>query len=236
MKKSVCALLLSVLAVAATGQVSSTNGNFTATTPSNLSLQTQAGTVTSTRLTILSAGANAGFVGIGTTAPADLLHVNGNLRGTRLNLTGGVLNTPSAINLSFSTNNATRMTILGATSGSRLAGFVGLNTTTPDDWFHVNGNIRANQFNTVSGVLNTIGDTDLSFRTNNTARMTIGANGLVGIGTASPGAVLDVAGRGDGSATDFRVGGRIQSNSAYGGVWLSDTNDGLVGNNGENIG
>ncbi|MFM7855404.1 MAG: beta strand repeat-containing protein, partial [Flammeovirgaceae bacterium] len=169
-------------------------------------------------------------------APIDLLHVNGNVRANQFNSVSGILNTIGTANLSFRTNNTARMTILGATSGSRLAGFVGLNTTTPDDWFHVNGNIRANQFNTVSGVLNTIGATDLSFRTNNTARMTIGANGLVGIGTASPGAVLDVAGRGDGSATDFRVGGRIQSNSAYGGVWLSDTNDGFVGNNGENIG
>ncbi|MFM7855750.1 MAG: hypothetical protein ACKO96_28455, partial [Flammeovirgaceae bacterium] len=185
MKKSVCALMLSVLAVAATGQVSSTNGNFTATTPSNLSLQTQAGTVTSTRLTILSATSGsrlAGFVGLNTTTPDDWFHVNGNIRANQFNSVSGVLNTIGATNLSFRTNNTARMTILGATSGSRLAGFVGLNTPTPDDWFHVNGDIRANQFNSVSGVLNTIGATDLSFRTNNTARMTIGSNGLVGIG------------------------------------------------------
>ena len=185
MKKSVCALMLSVLALAATGQVSSTNGNFTATTPSNLSLQTQAGTVTSTRLTILSATSGsrlAGFVGLNTPTPDDWFHVNGNIRANQFNSVSGVLNTIGATNLSFRTNNAARMTILGATSGSRLAGFVGLNTPTPDDWFHVNGDIRANQFNSVSGVLNTIGATDLSFRTNNTARMTIGSNGLVGIG------------------------------------------------------
>jgi hypothetical protein len=181
---------MSLFAFASYGQVASTNGNFTATTPSNLSLQTQVGTTTSTRLTILSATSGsrlAGFVGLNTSAPDDWFHVNGNVRANQFNSVSGILNSLGTANLSFRTNNTARMTILGATSGSRLAGFVGLNTTTPDDWFHVNGNIRANQFNSVSGVLNTIGATNLSFRTNNAARMTInGTDGNVGIGTSNP--------------------------------------------------
>jgi hypothetical protein len=59
--------------------------------------------------------------------------------------------------------------------------------------------------------------------------------GNVGIGTASPSAKLDIVGSGGGSI-DFRVSGRIQSNSTDGGVWLSNATDGFVGNNSQNIG
>ena len=180
MKKQLLLLLTFCISLAAVAQVSSTDGTFSAAGTTNLGLRTN----TTTRLTILGSGASAGFVGVNTAAPADWFHVNGNVRANQFNSVSGILNTIGTVNLSFRTNNTARMTILGATSGSRLAGFVGLNTITPDDWFHVNGNIRANQFNSVSGVLNTIGATNLSFRTNNTARMTInGTSGNVGIGT-----------------------------------------------------
>jgi hypothetical protein len=83
--------------------------------------------------------------------------------------TDGTFSAAGTTNLGLRTNTTTRLTILG--SGTS-AGFVGVNTAAPADWFHVNGNVRANQFNSVSGILNTIGTVNLSFRTNNTARMT----------------------------------------------------------------
>jgi hypothetical protein len=178
------------LCVSASAQSNSPDGNFTASgnatnaTPS-LTLNTMVSGTATPRLSILAApGTTAGFVGIGTPAPSDLLHVNGNIRANQFNSVSGILNTIGTANLSFRINNTARMTILGATSGSRLAGFVGLNTTTPDDWFHVNGNIRANQFNSVSGVLNTTsGSTNMSFNINGTTRMLLQATtGALGIG------------------------------------------------------
>jgi hypothetical protein len=182
MKKQLLLLLTFCISLAAVAQVSSTDGTFSAAGTTNLGLRTN----TTTRLTILGSGASAGFVGVNTAAPADWFHVNGNVRANQFNSVSGILNTLGTVNLSFRTNNTARMTILGATSGSRLAGFVGLNTITPDDWFHVNGNIRANQFNSVSGILNAIGTANLSFRTNNTEQMTLKPDGNVGIGTTNP--------------------------------------------------
>jgi hypothetical protein len=61
--------------------------------------------------------------------------------------------------------------------------------------------------------------------------------GKMGIGTNAPGVKLDINGTG-GSATDFRVNGRIQigDGSAYGGIWLSNAINMLVGQNGTNVG
>ena len=212
MKKQLLLLLTFCISLAAVAQVSSTDGTFSAAGTTNLGLRTN----TTTRLTILGSGASAGFVGVNTAAPADWFHVNGNVRANQFNSVSGILNTIGTVNLSFRTNNTARMTILGATSGSRLAGFVGLNTITPDDWFHVNGNIRANQFNSVSGVLNTIGATNLSFNTNNTARMTInGTSGNVGIGTNNPSQIFHV------HSNDYS-GTRITTNATG-----SSNNDGV---------
>ncbi len=61
------------------------------------------------------------------------------------------------------------------------------------------------------------------------------ATGNVGIGTVSPAAKLDIVG-GGGAAVDLQVSGRIRSNSASGGLWLNNANDGFVGANGNNIG
>ena len=174
-----------ILSVSVSAQVSSTNGNFTTTTPSNLSLQT--GATPNTRLTILQSNGN---VGINTTSPADWLHVNGNVRATQLNITGGTLNTIGATtNMSFNINGTNRMTLL---SGGNL----GIGTATPADLLHVNGNARASQYNVVNGILNGLGTTNLLFNTNGTTRMTIlgsGTNvGFVGIGLSTPEAKLHI--------------------------------------------
>lgn len=55
--------------------------------------------------------------------------------------------------------------------------------------------------------------------------------GNVGIGTGTPGVKLDVQGVGGDYAIDLRVSGRMRSNSQHGGLWLSDKDDGFVGNN-----
>lgn len=60
-------------------------------------------------------------------------------------------------------------------------------------------------------------------------------DGKIGIGTIAPAAKLEVAGVG-GSNVDLIVNGRMKSNSVLGGLWLSNQNDGFVGNNGANIG
>jgi hypothetical protein len=161
-------------------QITSTNGNFTATTPINMSLQT--GATPATRLTILNSN---GFVGINTTAPSDWLHVNGNVRANQFNTVNGIFNTTAAAtNMSFNINGTNRLTLL-ATNGN-----FGIGTAAPADLLHVNGNLRGTQLNLTGGILNTIGATNLSFRTNGTTQMTLNTNGNLGIGTSTPGAKL----------------------------------------------
>jgi hypothetical protein len=176
-------MFYSLLSMATRAQVSSTNGNFTATTPSNLSLQT--GATPTTRLTILQSNGN---VGIGTTAPADLFHVNGIARANQFNAVNGIFNTTAGTtNMSFNINGANRMTLLAA------SGNFGIGTATPADLLHVNGNVRANQFNTVNGIFNTTAAaTNMSFNTNGSNRMTLLSGGNFGIGTATPARLLTV--------------------------------------------
>jgi hypothetical protein len=140
------------------------------------------------RMTLLAASGN---LGIGTAAPADLLHVNGNARANQLNLMGGIVNTGSATtNMSFNINGTNRMTLLAA------SGNLGIGTAAPADLLHVNGNARANQLNLVNGVLNTAGaTTNMGFSINGTNRMTLlAASGNLGIGTAAPADLLHVNG------------------------------------------
>jgi hypothetical protein len=175
---------MSLFAFASYGQVPSTNGNFTATTPSNLSLQ--AGATPTTRLTILNSN---GFVGINTTAPSDWLHVNGNVRANQFNTVNGIFNTTAAAtNMSFNINGTNRMTLLSG-------GNFGIGTAAPADLLHINGIARANQLNLAGGTINTIGAaTNMSFNINGTNQMTLLSNGNLGIGTNAPSQKLEVNG------------------------------------------
>lgn len=60
-------------------------------------------------------------------------------------------------------------------------------------------------------------------------------DGRLGVGTINPGAKVEIVGSG-GQNIDFISSGRLKSNSAQGGLWLSNTNDGFVGNYQNNIG
>jgi hypothetical protein len=113
---------------------------------------------------------SSGRVGIGTSSPAEVLHVNGNLA-----LDNGVLNTPKY--LTFRANS----------TGAEYGGI---------RWFNLqwNGNIRASITSASDGA---VFNGYLAFSTGSsgndaTEKMRIDSSGRVGIGTSSPGSLLDV--------------------------------------------
>jgi hypothetical protein len=175
MRKIICALLLSAIANMATSQITSTNGTFIAAGTANLGLLTN----TTPRLTVIGSGTNIGrvWVGTGTPSPADLLHVNGIVRSTQLNLTGGILNTIGATNLSFRTNGTTQMTL-------STSGYLGLGTPTPAYKLDVLGTINA------TSIL--IDGQPLPTSQWATTGSGINYSGNVGIGTKTPSSKLDI--------------------------------------------
>lgn len=163
------------------GQLTASAGSITATNAGgNMTFLTTAATggTTTTRMTLL----NGGSLGIGTASPADVLHVIGSTRANQFNATSGIYNVTGST-MSFQVAASTKMTL---TSGGAL----GIATTTPSDPLHVNGNARANQFNAVNGILNSIGaTTSLKFSINGSAtpQMTLdAASGALAIGTTTP--------------------------------------------------
>ncbi|MBK8268574.1 MAG: tail fiber domain-containing protein [Planctomycetes bacterium] len=137
----------------------------------------------STRL-FIEAGGN---VGIGTTAPDQLLHVNG---GAQVD---GTLNVdvvaPVFAGNAFQilTSNTSRLLI-------ESGGDVGIGTSSPSQLLHVAGNGRFNG-TVFTNELATIASTDtFAIQTNATNRLFIEADGDVGIGTDTPGGQLDVRG------------------------------------------
>jgi hypothetical protein len=114
------------------------------------------------------------------------------LANAQTTASNGILQAASGYNLRLRTyNSADWVTI--PYSGS-YTGFVGIGTS-PTEKLHVNGNARANDFNSINGVFNATNSTALYLQTNGTNRLTIlNSNGFVGIGTVSPAYNLDVNG------------------------------------------
>lgn len=143
---------------------------------------------------------NSGNVGIGTGATiSEKFHVNGNARANQFNSINGIFNSLNTTSMSLQTNGTARVTILNSN------GFTGINTNSPTEFLHVNGNVKSNQFITTNGTLNSVSSI-LALQTNGTSRITIlNSNGHVGIGLSNPAYMLDVSGTLN--ATAIRVGG-----------------------------
>ncbi len=123
-----------------------------------------------------------GRVGINTTAPTQALDVDGNIR-LRNN---AAIGTWSNHSLSFNTNSAVRMVILGD-------GKVGFGISDPSQKIDIDGNIRLRD----NATIGTWSNHSLSFNTNSTARMVIAANGNVGLGSGTdPQASLHITANG----------------------------------------
>ena len=137
-------------------------------------------TMGSSRLYINSSGG----VGIGTTAPSALLHVAGNMN----------LGAAGTADAEFNIG-------VGAT-GNRNAYIDLIGDTTYSDYglrlLRANGGANGDSFLTHRGTgtlyLKCEDGGSIGFGTNNTERLRITSAGLVGIGTSSPGAALDVQG------------------------------------------
>jgi hypothetical protein len=120
-------------------------------------------------LGLFVAGTNSGYtvgnVGIGTTAPSTLLHVYRNAAGSSVNITGGAVGSRNDTGIDFSIINAT----------SVVYGRIAQQVTTASIGAEVGGLV----FSTInSGTL--------------AERMFIQGDGKVGIGTTSPGRLLEV--------------------------------------------
>lgn len=141
---------------------------------------------------------------------------------------------------------------INGVNGATANTSVGIGTTTPTSILHIVGPDNSNiklvtgsttlrfNINSVSGgEIATTSNHRLDFGTNNSPRMTISADGNVGIGTTNPGAQLHISGSGSGaflggfpallnlSASDQNSFGLNFNNQAAGsakdwGIWLAD--------------
>jgi hypothetical protein len=173
----------------------------TAGTLSNVAYENQANTFTQNQ-TINYTGANYGLsvssgvllatsggnVGIGTTSPTHMLHINNNTAPASLRLTSSTDTKYSAIAAINSSGNAdlTIYTFGTAYDGGSGSGYFG--TGTYNDKTVIISN-NATDFEI--GAFNNV---PIIFGNNNTERMRIAAGGNIGIGTTSPGAKLDIVG------------------------------------------
>ncbi len=123
--------------------------------------------------------AATGQIGVGTTTPTQKLDIDGNIRLRN----DGIIGTWSSNSLTFNTNSTARMTIAPT-------GLIGVGTSIPTEKLDVDGNIRLRN----NSAIGTWSSNSLTFNTNSTARMTIAANGNVGIGVATPEYKLHIAG------------------------------------------
>jgi hypothetical protein len=179
---------------------------------------------------------NIGRVGVGTTSPGSLLHVNGtgasaintgNLvriqaSGTTnwgsLNFTDGV--TANAY-IGYMTGSSSATRLLGFSNNSSISqmvldgnGNVGIGTTTPSAKLDIAGDAHVSGNLTISGTLNAA---NYSFGSGTTSFV-----GNVGIGTTSPSSNLQIAA--NGTVSTFQLGNNADSHTSLQIQTSADTN------------
>ena len=130
-----------------------------------------------------------GSVGIGTTSPLQLLHVNGN------SLFGAVNPTyPAKLNITSSVGGTTATGIVEQNFASN--GIIGVdlfNDTGKEAFFGIGGGTAVAPYTNNFAMLS-YGTVNLIFGTNGAEKVRIDTTGNVGIGTTNPGSKLDIVG------------------------------------------
>lgn len=161
-------------------------------------------------------------LGIGTTGPSELLHVNANQNAETKILISNSNAGASAQSILRLTNDGTGLFHFGFASSGFAAPF----TNQAYVWS-----------NNSNGILLSVSDANpIKFSTNNTERMRISATGSVGIGTTVPGVRLDVAGAilsrsidlGSGTTVDWAQGNNAFTTANCGSFTFSNMQDGGV--------
>ena len=129
-------------------------------------------------------------VGIGTTNPTERLHVEGNLRLQGAFMPGNNAGTAGSL-LRSAGAGAPPVWIAPGANGSVLTVSGGVPAwSSPNGLFWgLTGNSGTNPANNFIGTVDAV---DLVIRTSNTERVRVTSNGLVGIGTSTPGSMLHV--------------------------------------------
>jgi hypothetical protein len=154
-------------------------------------------TVPTERMTILSSGR----VGIGTTSPAEILDVNGNVNmGLTLSTGyGGTSGSPVAMELGLGRGNNAGSTLIDFHSGPTLIDYdtrIIRNTGT-------NGDFEISNYGTGNILLTQLNAGAILFTTSSAERMRISAAGFIGIGTPSPTNLLTLNNSGSGATSIF---------------------------------